>query len=353
MVLVVSLPAVTSCTKKEPKSTSDMGCHRTRCRGCTEARSARAASWRRRLANPMAYMAMAATGSSRPSRISGSWPEVLISDHWWIWGQSSSGMPTSSPTTCEGRPEVTSWTNSTSPSPTRSKIRRQMDRTRSSRPAITFALKLGANGRRKSTWRGGSMARSILRICSSRSMPKSSTTMPPSLAENSRGCAGDLDHVGVLEHRPEAGLAGHVLPVHGVRAAQLGEPLVRGPFEERVGGVEVGVVISFTPIEQLLGGPLGRHRPWTSVMRSSRGWMAPWSRSSVIPRSSSASGVMISMPLAIPTSRRSSECPASNSIEPMSWMTSTLKICMARYHWRCRTSVPVRCWYPAPRTRRR
>ena len=48
---------------------------------------------------------------------------------------------------------------------------------------------------------------------------------------------GDADDIGMLEHRPVPGLVGHVLPVHGLRAPQLGEDLVRRPV-----GVGVRVV---------------------------------------------------------------------------------------------------------------
>ena len=46
---------------------------------------------------------------------------------------------------------------------------------------------------------------------------------------------GDRGEVGVLQHRPEPGLVRHVLPVDGLRAAELGEELVRRGLDERVG----------------------------------------------------------------------------------------------------------------------
>ena len=64
---------------------------------------------------------------------------------------------------------------------------------------------------------------------------RSSSTTPPSLAENSVRLAGHVHDVGVLEHRPVAGLVGHVLPVDGLGAAQLLEERVGRPVDVRVG----------------------------------------------------------------------------------------------------------------------
>ena len=58
MVLVVSLPAVTSCTKKLPKSISDIGPSPKLPARMSDARSSRGGSERRRAAKSMAYMAM-------------------------------------------------------------------------------------------------------------------------------------------------------------------------------------------------------------------------------------------------------------------------------------------------------
>jgi len=49
----------------------------------------------------------------------------------------------------------------------------------------------------------------------------------------------DVDDVGVLEHRPEAGLAVHLLPVDGVVAPQRGQDVVRNAGDERVGAGQV------------------------------------------------------------------------------------------------------------------
>ena len=104
---------------------------------------------------------------------------------------------------------------------------------------MTLALKLGASGRRKSSWRGGSMARSMLRIRSS-CVGGSVLEHDPALAGREQpGLAGDVDDVGVLEHGPVAGLAGDVLPVHRVGAPQLGEGGVWRPGDVGVRGVEV------------------------------------------------------------------------------------------------------------------
>ena len=107
---------------------------------------------------------------------------------------------------------------------------------------MTRAWKWGDSGSRCTPWRGGSIASSMLRIISSRSGSRSSRTTPPSLAENSSGCAGDVHDVGVAQHGPEPGLALHLLPVHRVGAAQLGQRLVRRAVDERarVGEVDRG-----------------------------------------------------------------------------------------------------------------
>ena len=47
--------------------------------------------------------------------------------------------------------------------------------------------------------------------------------------------ARHVHDVGVLEHRPVAGLAAHVLPVHRLGAAQLLEERVGRPVDIRVG----------------------------------------------------------------------------------------------------------------------
>ena len=52
---------------------------------------------------------------------------------------------------------------------------------------------------------------------------------------------GDVHHVGMLQHRVEAGLARHLLEVHGRRPPKLGQLLVLGPVDERAGVSEVDV----------------------------------------------------------------------------------------------------------------
>ena len=55
--------------------------------------------------------------------------------------------------------------------------------------------------------------------------------------------ARDVHDVGVLQHRPVAGLAGHLLEVDGLGAPQLREHLVRRRGDVRVGVVEVDAAI--------------------------------------------------------------------------------------------------------------
>ena len=78
-------------------------------------------------------------------------------------------------------------------------------------------------------WRGGSIASSMLRIISSCSGCEVLEHDPALAGREQHGLAGHVHEVGVLEHGPEAGLAGHVLPVDGVGAAQLGEHSCGGP----------------------------------------------------------------------------------------------------------------------------
>ena len=69
--------------------------------------------------------------------------------------------------------------------------------------------------------------------------------------------AGDVHDVGVLEHRPVAGLVRHLLQVDGLRAPQLGEHLVRRRADVGVGVVEV----DGHSVDQHVraGQPLGSH----------------------------------------------------------------------------------------------
>ena len=201
MVLVVSLPAVTSCTKKMPNSRSLIGPSPKLPARISDVRSSRGASVRRCAAKFIAYIAMCMVPSppdsyDEPSAVpalsaptmSGSWPLVFISAHNWIWCQSSRGRPISSPTTWLGSSVATSCTKSTSCcSRALALISWQMARMRPSRLAMTRALKLGARGRRYAMCLGGSIARSIPRICSSRSGARFSSTTPPSLAEYRTG----------------------------------------------------------------------------------------------------------------------------------------------------------------------
>ena len=53
------------------------------------------------------------------------------------------------------------------------------------------------------------------------------------------GFARDMHDVGVPQHRPVARLAAHLLPVHGLGAAQLGELLVRRTLDVGVGVGEI------------------------------------------------------------------------------------------------------------------
>ena len=174
--------------------------------------------------------------ASSPPTISASCPLVLRSAHAWMRGQSSRGSPTSSPITWVGRWAATSCTNSSVSLFARAFHDAAADRADLS---VHRADDLGLEARDERP-PVVDVARRIHR------QQHVAHADEPGLVEVlhhhaalARGeqhrLARDGGEVGVLQHRPEPGLVGHVLPVDGLRAAELGEELVRRGLDERVG----------------------------------------------------------------------------------------------------------------------
>ena len=249
-----------SCTKKLPNSTSLIGPAPKLPARISDRRSSRAGSARRRPASSIAYTAMLTFASpyspSSPPMISASCPLVLRSAHAWMRGQSSRGSPTSSPITWVGRWAATSCTNSTlALFAARSMMPRQIVRICPSIAADDLGLE--ARDERPPVV---DVSRRIHR------QQHVAHADEPGVVEvlhhhaalarrEQHRLARDGGEVGVLQHRPEPGLIRHVLPVDRLRAAELGEELVRRGLDECVGIPELDHQSTST---------LGRGRPCAS-----------------------------------------------------------------------------------------
>ena len=221
--------------------------------------------------------------------MSGSWPPELRSARAWIVAQSSRGRPISSPTTALGRCAPTSCTNSTSTpagEATRawigSRMPAVMARMRSSMTADHPGLEL-----RRDRLAVGGMAG---RVHGQQHVPHALQARrfevldhhPALRGREQLGMASHMDHVGVAQHRPVAGLMRHVLPAHGPLAAQPREGLVGRAVHVDVRRVDVGdgVGHGFRGRERPTGRGVSRPQDRMVAMAEPRisGWNSPLTR---------------------------------------------------------------------------